>query len=38
MGKSTLTNIPKTAAGFESDYNILKKDPSSYFTYLKVNS
>lgn len=30
-------SVPKTAAGFESDYNSLKKDLPSFYQYIKVS-
>lgn len=33
--KQTVKNIPKTAAGFEKDYNALKNDQASLLAYLK---
>jgi hypothetical protein len=30
-----LVSVPKTAAGFESDFNSLKKDLSSFYSYVK---
>jgi len=32
-----MKSVPKTAAGFETDYNSLKKDPTAFYQYLKVN-
>ena len=29
-------NIPKTASGFESDYNSFKKSPEIFYQYLNV--
>jgi hypothetical protein len=30
-----LTNVPKTAAGFESDFNSLKKDLVTFYSYVR---
>ena len=38
LGEKILKNIPKTATGFEKDYNSLKRDPESFFKYLKVRN
>ena len=31
-----MSNIPKTAARFEADYNSLKKDLPNFYQYVKV--
>lgn len=31
----TMTNVPKTAAGFEKDFNALRKDNPALIQYLK---
>lgn len=37
IGNKILKNIPKTATGFETVYNSLKKDTETFYNYLKVN-
>jgi hypothetical protein len=32
-----MKSVPKTAAGFETDYNSLKKDPATFYQYVKVS-
>ena len=36
INQRVMKNVPKTAAGFESDYNSLKKDLPSFYQYLMV--
>ena len=35
INKKLLNNVPKTAAGFESDFNSLKKDTTTFYSYLR---
>lgn len=35
INQKLLNNIPRTAAGFESDFNSLKKDMPTFYAYLK---
>jgi len=34
ISKKLLTQVPKTAAGFESDFNSLKKDLPTFYSYV----
>ena len=36
INKKLMNNVPKTAAGFEADFNSLKKDLPAFYQYLKV--
>lgn len=36
INKKLLKSVPKTAAGFEADYNSLKKDLPTFYAYVKV--
>ena len=35
VNKQLLKSVPKTAAGFEADFNSLKKDQPTFYAYLK---
>lgn len=35
INKHLLKSVPRTAAGFESDFNSLKKDMPTFYTYVK---
>lgn len=35
INKKLLNNVPKTAAGFESDFNSLKKDHVTFYAYMR---
>jgi hypothetical protein len=35
ISKKLLTQVPKTAAGFESDFNSLKKDLPTFYSYVR---
>lgn len=35
INKKLLNNVPKTAAGFESDFNSLKKDYVTFYAYMR---
>ncbi len=35
VNKQLLKSVPKTAAGFESDFNSLKKDMPTFYAYIK---
>lgn len=35
VNKQLLKSVPKTAAGFEADFNSLKKDQPTFYAYIK---
>ncbi len=35
INKKLLNQVPKTASGFESDFNSLKKDFGTFYAYLR---